>query len=560
MYALIGSLPIVLTVVLMVGFNWPAKKVMPTAWGLAIILAATVWKVDFQWLTGSTVFGGLSALSILLIVFGAILLMNTLQNSGAMKVISKGFYGISPDRRIQAIIVAFLFVAFIEGAAGFGTPAALAAPLLVGLGFPPLAAAIIALIGDTACVSFGAVGTPIVGGVSSIFGNPQTVAEIEAAGMTTAEFLHKVGIWSAISHSVMAVIIPLIIVMTLTKLFGEKKSFKEAFEVLPFAIFAGLAFVIPYLAIAYFFGPELPSLVGALIALIIVVPAAKKGFLCPKEPWDFVKKENWDESWKASEEMAATVEEDDNEKPMNFFVAWIPYILVSLVLVVTRVPSFGLKPILTGISVSWNSVLGTNLNYVLQYLWSPGVVPFTLVAILTIFIHGMKGDVVKQTWSDSFKQVIPAAIALVFAIAMVQVMLNSGHNPTGIDSMIVAMSTAAANIFQGVWFLFAPFIGILGAFISGSNTTSNILFSGFQYNVAAQIGVSKLMIVALQVVGGSVGNMICVHNVVAVCTTVGVLGKEGRIIKVNIVPAVIYSLVASVVAFVAVAMFAPGLF
>ncbi len=559
MYALIGSLPIVLTIVLMVGFNWPAKKVMPTAWGLAIILAATVWKVDFQWLLGSTVFGGLSAFSILLIVFGAILLMNTLKNSGAMKVISKGFYGISPDRRIQAIIVAFLFVSFIEGAAGFGTPAALAAPLLVGLGFPPLAAAMLALVGDSTSVSFGAVGTPIIGGVSSILGNPETVAQIEGAGMTTAEFMNKVGIWSAIPHAVVGIFIPLIIVMMLTKLFGEKKSFKDAFEVAPFAIFAGIAFVVPYVLIAVFFGPELPALLGALIALIIVVPAAKNGFLCPENVWDFPKKEQWDDSWLASEEMAATTE-TDNKKEMSLIKAWLPYILVSLILVVTRIPSFGLKGILTGISVSWNGVLGTNLNYVLQYLWSPGVVPFTLVAILTIFIHKMKGDVVKETWSNSFKQVIPAAIALVFAIAMVQVMLNSGNNTSGLDSMIVTLSTAVANVFQGVWPLFAPIIGVLGAFISGSNTTSNILFSGFQYNVADQVGISKLMILGLQVVGGAAGNMICVHNVVAVCTTVGVLGKEGKIIKVNIIPAVIYSLVASLVAYIAVIMFAPGLF
>ena len=159
--------------------------------------------------------------------------MNTLQNSGAIKAINKTFYGISPDRRVQAIIIAFLFGAFIEGAAGFGTPAALAGPLMVGLGFPPLAAAMLALVGNSTPVSFGAVGTPILGGVSSILGSTEIMGKIEAAGFTGPTFLHNVGIWASLPHAIMGVFLPLIIVCMMTKLFGEKKSFKEGFEVAP---------------------------------------------------------------------------------------------------------------------------------------------------------------------------------------------------------------------------------------------------------------------------------------------------------------------------------------
>ncbi len=559
MFALLASIPIVLTIVLMVGFNWPAKKVMPLAWVTVVILAGGVWKVNLQWLTGATIFGGLSAFNILVIVFGAILLMNTLQNSGAIKVINKTFYGISPDRRIQAIIVAFLFGAFIEGAAGFGTPAALAGPLLVGLGFPPLAAAMVALVGNSTPVSFGAVGTPVLGGVSSVLGSPDIMAQIEGAGFTSQSFLHHVGIWASRPHTVMGILMPLIIVMMLTKLFGEKKSFKDAFEVAPFAIFAGLSFVIPYILIAYFFGPELPSLASGLIALAIVITATKKGFLQPKTTWDFANKSKWDSSWISTEETAAAIDIDTSE--ISQFMAWLPYILVSLILVITRVEQFGLKQLLTSSSVtlSWNGIMGTGLNYSLQYLYLPGTVPFILVSILTAFMHKMKPDHIKKTWAHSLKQVIPAAIALTFAIAMVQVMLNSGNNNSGQVGMMVALSTAAANVFQGIWPLVAPFIGILGAFMSGSNTTSNVLFSGFQYGVADQVGASRLVILGLQVVGGAAGNMICVHNVVAACTTVGVLGKEGKVIRTNIIPCVIYALTAGIFAYGAMALL-PGLF
>jgi lactate permease len=172
----------------------------------------------------------------------------------------------------------------------------------------------------------------------------------------------------------------------------------------------------------------------------------------------------------------------------------------------------------------------------------------------------MSKDTVKETWKTSIQQVIPAAIALTFAIAMVQVMLTSGNNASGEVGMMVALSNVTADIFQGVWPIFAPFIGILGAFMSGSNTTSNILFSGFQFGVADQIGMSRLIIVGLQVVGGAAGNMICIHNVVAACTTVGVLGKEGKVIRTNVIPAALYAVVAGIIAYVSMYIFAPGLF
>ena len=559
--ALLASIPIILTVVLMVVFNWPAKKVMPLAWLVAILLAAANWGMTLQWMVGATVFGGLSAFNILIIVFGAILLMNTLNNSGAIKAINKTFYNISPDRRIQAIIVAFLFGAFIEGAAGFGTPAALAGPLMVGLGFPPLAAAMLALVGNSTPVTFGAVGTPIIGGVSSILGTPEIMEQIETAGYTGATFLHEVGIWSALPHAVMGIFMPLIIVMMMTKLFGEKRSFKDAFEVAPFAIFAGLSFVVPYILIAIYIGPELPSLASGLIAILIVITAAKKGFLQPKTTWDFANRSAWDSSWVGiQEEVVATAEKEERE--ISPFMAWLPYVLVSLILVATRVPQLGLKDLFTSnaFTIKWNEVLGTKLNYSLQYLYSPGLVPFVLVSILTGFMHKMDSETIKETWKSSFKQVIPAAIALGFSVAMVQVMLNSGNNTSGKVGMMVALSGAAADLFQGVWPIFAPFIGILGAFMSGSNTVSNVLFSGFQYGVADQIGISRIIILGLQAIGGAAGNMICVHNVVAACTTVGILGKEGSVIRTNSIPAFIYAIVVGTFAYIAIYMLVPGLF
>ena len=559
MIALLSSLPILVVIVLMVGFDKPAKLVMPIAWLVALVLAAFVWEVPANWLAGMTIAGALSAFNILIIVFGAILLMNTLKNSGAITTINKTFFGISADRRVQAIIVAFLFVSFLEGAAGFGTPAALAGPLLVSLGFPPLAAVILALIGDSTAVSFGAVGTPIIGGVQQVLDTPGVRESVVDYGWTFEGFIQQVGVWSALPHAIMGTLIPLIIVMVLTRIFGREKSFKPAFEIAPFAIFAGLSFTIPYVLIAVFVGPELPALLGALIGVSITVFAARRGFLVPKTVWQFPGEDQWEDGWVGAVEPPAQTLGRSDISPIR---AWMPYILVALILVVTRIPEFGVNALVRAdaVTLRWNNIAGTSLGYSLQALYLPGTIPFILVAIISIFLHRMPREAVRQTWSKSIKQMAPAAIALVFAIAMVNVMRFSGNNPNDTLSMLQQLSAAAAAGLSSVWALVAPFIGVLGAFMTGSNTVSNILFAPFQYEVASSAGISRTVIVGLQVVGGAAGNMICVHNVVAASTTVGMLGKEGRIIRINIIPAVIYSVVVGVIGMLAVYVFVPGLF
>lgn len=559
MQALLASLPILLVIILMAGFNMPAKRVMPMGWALAVVLAALVWGMPMQWLAGATVSGALDAINILIIVFGAILLMNTLKHSGAIRAIKGSFYNISPDRRVQAIIIAGLFGFFIEGAAGFGTPAALAGPLLVSLGFPPLAAVIVALVSNSVPVSFGAVGTPILGGTAKVLESESVRAALAQYGWTFETFVHNIGVYTALIHAIVGTFLPLLVVMILTRLFGEKKSFKDAFAIAPFALFAGLSFTIPYLLIAIFIGPELPSLLGALIALVIVIPATKSGFLQPKTPWDFPDRKAWGSDW------VGTIEADElkDETPqMNTLLAWLPYLLVAIILVVTRVPALGLKQVLTRpeLTIMWKNILGTKLAYSLQYLYLPGTVPFILVAVLTIFMHKMDKKAVNDTWSGSLKQMVPATIALVFAVAMVAIMRNSGNNTTGNMDMLKTLSTAAAAALSSIWVFVAPFIGILGSFMAGSNTVSNILFSTFQYEVASSAEISRVIIVALQAIGGAIGNMICVHNVVAASTTVGVLGKEGKIIRINLVPAAIYAILAGLVGLIIMTVFVPGLF
>ena len=555
--ALLAFVPIALIFILMVGFRWGATKAMPVAFAAAALLAVFVWETPTNWILAASVNGVGIAIQILLIVFGALAVLFTLRESGALAAINVGFTAISPDRRVQAIIIAWFFGSFIEGSAGFGTPAALAAPLLLSLGFPALAAVMVALIANSTCVSFGAVGTPTLIGIGQTTNTPELIQQIADAGLQYNDFIYQVGLWTALQHAIPGILIPLILVAMMTRIFGKNKSIKEGLAIWPFAIFAGLCFVVPYLLVAWLLGPEFPSLLGGLLGLGIVLLTTRAGFLVPKEPWDFPEKSSWESNWMGSISMSSK----EAKAGISVAKAWVPYILIALLLVLTRVRSlpFGswIKSIMT---VHYTDLFGTSISNTFNILYIPGVVPFILVALLCIPIYKMNKTQVSLAWKETFKRIKGPTIALLFAVPMVRIMMQSGNNPIDYASMPLVMAEAMTNVFRGAWPLVDAFVGALGAFMAGSNTVSNMLFSVFQYSIADQLGISKVIVVALQNIGGAFGNMICVHNVIAACATVGLVGVEGVLIKRNLIPMTIYGIIVGVIGLILVYFVVPGLF
>ena len=516
------------------------KRALPLGWLVAVVIALLYWKQDFTTSAAWALEGFLEAIGTLVIILGAILIMNTLKHSGAVTAIQRVFNNVNPDRRIQAIIVGFVFAAFIEGAAGFGTPAALAAPLLISLGFPPLCAAIVALIYNSVPVVYGAVGTP------TNTATAVTVQAAEALGADPEAYRMALTKFSAISQATCALFIVFFGVFVMCRMFGKNKSGKEAFAALPFALFTAVVFDVVFLALAFFFGPEFPSLIGAIVTLAIVIFAARAGFLCPKKTWDFEPRNEWDATWLSKQEV-----KQDVDNGMSAVLAWVPYVLIALILVGTRLNWFGLKTLLTSdaFKVSIKNILGNeNVNWTWNWGWCPGIFPFILVCILTFFLHKMPGAKVKEAFVDTFKQTSGAAIALFFGVSMVYIYRNTGMNAVLTDkSMLYVMAEALANIFKGAYVIIAPVIGVLGAFMSGSNTVSNTLFAGLQFQTAQLVKMSPVLIVALQNIGGAAGNMICVNNVVAACATTGTMGNEGKIIRTNALPCLIYCIIAILV-------------
>lgn len=540
MLALLAFTPILLATILLVGFRIPAKKAMPLAFLVTVIIAFSVWDNSLRYILASAIQGLFITFDILYIIFGAIVLLNLLKYSRAIHAIREGFTNITGDRRIQVVIIAWLFGSFIEGAAGFGTPAAIVAPLLVGLGFPAFCAVMLGMMVQSTAVTFGAVGTPILVGVSGGIQGPEFTAELSSSGIEFSDYIQLVTSQVVLLHAIAGVLIPTLMVCMMTRFFGKNKSWKEGLQVMPFTIFGGLAFIIPYVLTGTFLGPEFPSLLGALVGIPIVVYAAKRGFLMPKKVWTFDEEKNWPSTWMGT--LNVKLEQQDAHKRISLTKAWFPYVLLAVLLVLSRLGQLPIKSWLTSIRINWNDILNTSVSASSSPFYLPGTI-LLLVGLVTIMMHKMKARDVKMAFSESAKMLLGAGFVLVFTIPMVRIYINSGINSSDLPSMPIAMAEWVAGNVGDVYPLFAPSIGALGAFIAGSNTISNLMFTLFQFGVATKLAMPSFIIVSLQAVGAAAGNMIAIHNVVAACATVGFLGKEGMVLRKTIIPTIYYLLI-----------------
>ncbi len=522
--------PILAILLLLVIFRLPATRAMPLSLILTAMLALFVWRVPGVQIAASILEGLIISLSVLWILFGAILLLNTLTIGGAMERIRGMFFSISPDRRVQAIIVAWLFGAFIEGAAGFGTPAAITAPLMVALGFPPLAAVVLALTANSSPVSFGALGTPFQIGMTRGLQEGGQVANLvseAAGGLPLIEIIHRVAVQAVQIDLFVGAFIPLIQVVLLTRFWGQNKSFGEGFALWKFSLFAGLSFLIPAWLVAVLLGPEFPSLIGALVGLLLVIPAAQKRIFLPQETWDFP--------------VGKSQSVEHKPHSMSLGTAWLPYLLLTLLLVLTRLPFLPLKAFLQNASIRFPNLLGTSISTSLEPLYLPGTI-FVIVTVISFLLFRLQRDEIQATLRLSISRLAASAIALGTALPMVRIFINSAINQAGLDSMPIELASLAAEGVGPFWPLVAPLIGSLGSFLAGSATFSNMMFSLFQTSVASQVGSDLFIVLGLQALGANAGNMICVLNVVAAASVVGLSGKEGTIIRFTFLPMLYFTL------------------
>lgn len=550
-YSLLAFAPILTAFLLLTVANRPASQAMPVAYIMTVIIALVVWQVPFNQIAAATFQGIVVTLEIVYIVFGAILLLNILQESGALSKIRQGLLGVSRDRRVQVILITWLLGSFIEAASGFGSTAVICVPLLVAIGFPPMAGVLASVIIQPTASSFGAVGTPFIIGVNNgLEGASAVLKEIERLGLGFPEYIDRIGAETGVIQGIIGTFIPLIVVMTITANFGQAKSWKDGWEIAGFCIFAGLAVTIPYVFIAIFVGPAFPSLVGSLIGMLIIIPAAKAGFLLPKHTWDFQDRSEWPEVWTGNTSSNITPPPAN----MTSLLAWLPYILLGVTLYASRSRFLPLRDWLQSFKISFSNLFGSDVTFTTQPLFLPASV-FVFVAIITCFLHRLQPEQIKRAIAGSGSALVATALAIGASVPLAQVFINSHVNARGFASMPLTLADGVSSLVGQLWPLFAPFIGTIGSFVSGSATVSNMMFSLLQFGVAEKIGASTSIILALQAVGAAAGNMVAIANIVPAVATVGLMGREGLILRQLIPLAAAYLIVAGLMGLLAVFIF-----
>ena len=547
--AVVAALPLVIAALLLVGALWPATKAMPVAWLAAVGVGVFVWNLPFNWIAATSMWGVMLAVEILWIVFGALVLLYTLQQAGAIERITDEFESISEDHRVQTILVGFFLTTFLTGVAGFGTPAAIAAPLLVGLGFPPLAAVVAALVGHAIATTFGAVGVPIRPSVSDSIGSVDGVSAAEAS-----VFAAEVSTLAGLYHLLPGLFVPLVTVSMVVYFFGDttERSLAPIKPVVPLALVAGVAFIVPFVLTAVFVGPELPSVIAPMIGGAVTVWLLKQGWLLPATDWQFPRAEIWPDGWAGEQTFGATDNRQstptmatDGGPSLSLARAGAPYVLLVVLLVATRdfTPVGALLTEIPVFTLTWDGIFGTTIANGIEWAYVPGAW-LVLTALVSIPLFGLSRAEVTQAWRDAGSTSKSPAIALVFVIGTVGIMLQSGQYPNAPNgaSMIVALADGIGLVFTDVYTLIAAPIGVIGTFVTGSVAVSNITFSALQYEIAISAGFVEQHVVAAQATGGAMGNAISIHNVIAALATVGLVGKEGTVIRLNLLPVVAYTL------------------
>ncbi|XTB53217.1 L-lactate permease [Fusobacterium nucleatum] len=518
--------PIVLLIYLMVKRNaFPSYVALPLIAGIVYLLQLFYFKNEFILLNANVISAIISVFTPISVIFGAVFFNRMMETSGAMNTLRSWLGNISENPVAQLMIIGWAFAFMLEGASGFGTPVAIAAPILVGIGFKPMQVVMLALVMNSVPVSFGAVGTPTWYGFKTLLDS----------GTISGEDVSSIGKYSALIHFVAAFVIPILALRFIV-------SWKEIKQNILFILLSVLSCTVPYLLIAQF-NYEFPSLVGGAIGLFVSVLLAGKGIGLAKT-----------EQKKEKQPIAAK----------TLIKAFTPTLLLIIILVLTRVQQLPFKAMLNdssqwlefslgelgifkvskGLIFSVENIFKTGVGDSYKLLYTPSLIPFVVTVVISFFIFALSWNKCKDIYLKSAFQVQKPFLALVGAMIMVKLMMVGGDY-----SMTQTIGKGLADATQQHWVSFASFLGALGAFFSGSNTISNVTFGAVQYSVATATGLSVPLILALQSVGGAMGNMVCINNIIAGCSVLGIDNAEGTILKKTVIPMLVYGLIAAIVAF-----------
>ena len=515
----VALLPILLFLACLVVFKLKGWLAASLTVALSALIALVAYEMPFKMVAMSFVQGFLTGLwPIAWIIVAAIFLYNLSVKTGYFRVLKDSVIAVTPDQRIQVVLIAFCFGAFLEGAIGFGGPVAITAALLVGLGLRPLYAAGLCMIANTAPVAFGAVGIPIIalGG---------------AVGIPSGDIAAMVGRMLP----PLTLFVPFFIVFIMDGMRGLRETFPAIFV-------ASVSFAVVQYISSNYMGPELPDIISAIASI-----AATAIFLRVWQPSNIYVVPAGDGAaaattggGSASGEGGEKVEKHDSS---TVLIAWMPFVLLIIAIVVWNIPSF--KALFKGDGV----LAFTSLVFPMEGLhkmvvqvaplvkegqdpnlgaaWTFAIIAnsgtaILAAAILSIFVLRASPSVIAAAAGDTIKQMSIPILTIGLVLAFAFISKNSGQAAT----MGIALShTGSAFPF------FSPIIGWIGVFLTGSDTSSNLLFGPLQQAAAITLNMPEVLFMAANTVGGVVGKMISPQSIAIACAAVGLVGRESELFR-----------------------------
>lgn len=491
---ILALVPVVLLLVALGVFQWPAHWVTPAVLILTVGSAVFFWNLAPATAAAASLEGALIALwPIMIIIVAAIFTYNIAVHTGSLKIIENFLAGITSDKRLQVLILAWGFGGFLESVAGYGTAVAIPASILIVLGFKPLFASVLALIANTVPTAFGAVGIA-VSTLSQLTGlDPMPLGGAIALQLTP-----------------FIILIPFVLIALVG---GGIKALKGVW---PVALAAGVSFAVTHWLAANFLGTELPALLGSSVSLIITVLMAPH----------FGEK--------------STVKLSPQRK-RDVFRAWLPYVLMFAFILVASPIVPPVNHALKAISSSFVIVEGAKP---VSFAWigTPGVL-IIFAAVIAGSIQGAKPKDLVKLMGKTLVKLGPSFLTVMSILAMAKVMGYSG--------MIAAIASTLSGATGAFFPAISPLLGALGTFVTGSDTSSNILFGQLQTEVAGKIGADPIWLAAANTAGATAGKMISPQSIAVAVSATGLAGQEGAILRRTLPACLVYVALLGVLVLIA---------
>lgn len=482
----LAMLPIIWLIAALSGLKMPGHKACLIALVITIVLALGYWKLSLICVMTAALEGILNALwPICLVIIAALFTYNLTLKTGAMELIKKMLASVSGDKRVLTLIIGWGFGNFMEGMAGFGTAVAIPASMLAGIGLDPMSAVIACLVGNSTPTAFGSVGVPTVT-LSSITG-------LDALSLSGDV---------ALIQCILTFLSPFLMVCICGK------GIKALKGMIPTTIVAALSFTVPWVIAATVLGPELPDIIGSICSMVCIILAAR---IFNKTP---------------DPEYAIEISDDEKQQQIDAeqgIKAWSPFILIFILLMVTSTLCPPIHNAIAGIKsqiVVYAGEGGSTLGF--SWINTPGVMIF-IAAIIGGFIQGAKikemADVLVETLKKYWKTIV--TICSVMATAKIM----------GYSGMIADIAQLLVVVTGSFYPLFAPLIGALGAFVTGSGTSTCVLFGGLQSETATTLGLNPSWMAAANVLGAGIGKMICPQGIAIGAGAINAVGSESKLLS-----------------------------